>query len=136
RADQPLLDAAEHAFPALRAAYFTNAELATYGDARDYAERHRVQAEQLNEVETRSRSRGAPLDDYTVQRISSFLKSYGEMRRGEEFVMREVRSRARERIGWMAGGAFLVCAFLIAPGALGLIRRGVAAARLRPGQSV
>ena len=33
-----------------------------------------------------------------LRRISSFLKSYGEMRRGEEFVMREVaRTRARTR---------------------------------------
>jgi zinc/manganese transport system permease protein len=71
-----------------------------------------------------------------VQRISSFLKSYGEMSRGEEFVMREVRSRARERIRWMAGAALLVCAFLIAPGALGLVRRSAARARLRPGQRV
>jgi len=123
RADQPLLDAAEYAFPALRTAYFSRAEAATYADAREYAERHRAQAEQLNAVETRSRSQGDALDDYTVQRISSFLKSYGEMRRGEEFVMREVRSKARERVRWIAGAAMLVLAFLIAPGTLGRLRR-------------
>ena len=127
RADQPLLDAAEYSFPVLRAVYFNKSELATYADAREYAERHRLQAEHLNEVETRSRSQGAPLDDHMVQRISSFLKSYGEMRRGEEFVMREVRSRARERIRWIAGTALLVCAFLIAPGAMGLLRRSTGA---------
>jgi zinc/manganese transport system permease protein len=136
RADQPLLDAAEHVLPGLRAGYLSRAELATYQDARTYAERHRVEAERLSAVETRSRSQGAALDDYTVQRISSFLKSYGEMRRGEEFVMHEVRARARERIRWIAGAAFLVCAFLMAPGALGLVRRSAAKARLRPGQSV
>jgi zinc/manganese transport system permease protein len=129
RADQPLLDATEYAFPALRSAYFTRTEAATFADARDYAERHRVQAERLNEIETRSRSQGDALDDQMVQRISSFLKSYGEMRRGEEFVMREVRSRARERIRWIAGPALLVLAYLIAPGALGLLRRGASAGR-------
>src|SRR5262249_23081606 len=34
RADQPLLDAAEYAFPALQSAYFSRAEAATYADAR------------------------------------------------------------------------------------------------------
>jgi zinc/manganese transport system permease protein len=133
RADQPLLDAAEYVFPGLRAGYLSRVELATYQDARRYAERHRVEAERLNAMETRSRSQGEALDDSTVQRISSFLKSYGEMGRGEEFVMREVRSRARERIRWIAGAAFILCALLIAPGALGLVRRNAARMRLRPG---
>ena len=134
RADQPLLDAAEYLLPGLRAGYLSRVELATYQDARAYAERHRAEAERLSAFEMRSRSQGDALDDYTVQRISSFLKSYGEMRRGEEFVMHEVRARARERIRWIAGAAFVVCAFLIAPGALVLVRRS--AARLRYGQSV
>ena len=133
RADQPLLDAAEYVLPGLRAGYLSRVELATYQDARAYAERHRVEAERLNAMETRSRSQGDAIDDVTVQRISSFLKSYGEMRRGEEFVMREVRSRARERIRWIAGAAFILCALLIAPGALGLVRRNAARVRLRPG---
>ena len=133
RADQPLLDAAEYVLPGLRAGYLSRVELATYQDARAYAERHRVEAERLNAIETSSRSQGEALDDYTVQRISSFLKSYGEMRRGEEFVMREVRARARERIRWTAGAAFLVCALLIVPGALGLVWRNAARMRLRPG---
>jgi zinc/manganese transport system permease protein len=136
RADQPLLDAAEYMFPALRSGYLSRVEFATYDDARRYAERHRVEAERLNAMETRSRSQGDAIDDVTVQRISSFLKSYGEMRRGEEFVMREVRSRARERVRWIAGVSFVVCAFLIAPGALGLVRWSAARARLRQGQSV
>jgi zinc/manganese transport system permease protein len=123
RGDQPLLDAAEYAFPALRAAYFTRVELATYTDARDYAERHRLQAERLNELETRSRSQGVALDDVTVGRISSFLKSYGEMRGGEEFVMRETRARARERIRWLGGAGLLALALLIVPGAAGVLRR-------------
>jgi zinc/manganese transport system permease protein len=65
-----------------------------------------------------------------VQRISSFLKSYGEMRRGEEFVMHEVRSRARERVRWMVGAGMVVLALLLMPGALGLLRQG--GARLGP----
>ena len=124
RADQPLLDAAEYALPGLRAGYLSRAELATYHEARAYAERHRAEAERLSAIETRSRSQGDALDDFTVQRISSFLKSYGEMRRGEEFVMREVRARARERMRWIVGAGMLALAFMTAPGAVSLLRLG------------
>ena len=123
RADQPLIDAAEYFVPSLRAVYFTAGEAEVFADARQYAERYRLEAEKLNEFETASRSQGAALDDYMVARISSFLKSYGEMRRGEEFVMREVRSRARERARWVAGAVMLVIALLVVPGSVGLLQR-------------
>jgi len=115
RADQPLLDLAEWATPSLRRLYFTRAEAATYADATEYAERYRRQAEDLNERERRNRTEGQGLDDFAVARISSFLKSYGEMRKGEQFVMGEVRARARERIRWIGSLALLACAFLVAP---------------------
>ena len=106
---------AEYAAPWLRNLYFSKAEAVTFADARDYAERYRVEAERLNETEMRNRSQGDGLDDYMVRRISSFLKSYGEMRKGEQFVMNEVRARARERVRWIAGVALLVLALLSAP---------------------
>jgi zinc/manganese transport system permease protein len=115
RADQPLLDLAEWAIPSLRTLYFTRAEATTYADASKYAERYRREAEQLNERERRNRTEGQALDDFSVARISSFLKSYGEMRKGEQFVMGEVRMRARERIRWVASLGLLACACLIAP---------------------
>ena len=115
RADQPLLDVAEFAVPSLRNLYFSKAEAVTFADARDYAERYRIEAERLNESEIRNRSQGEALDDYMVRRISSFLKSYGEMRKGEQFVMNEVRARARERVRWIAGPALLVLVLLSAP---------------------
>jgi zinc/manganese transport system permease protein len=115
RSDQPLIDMVEYAVPPLRSVYFTKLELATYEDARQYAERHRLEAERLNDMETRNRSQGEPIDDATVRRISSFLKSYGEMRKGEQFVMAEVRARARERMRWGGGLGLLVFALLLAP---------------------
>ena len=115
RADQPLLDLAEWATPSLRRLYFTRAETTTYADATEYAERYRRQAEDLNERERRNRTEGQGLDDFAVARISSFLKSYGEMRKGEQFVMGEVRARARERIRWIGSLALLACAFLVVP---------------------
>jgi len=115
RADQPLIDLAEYAIPSLQMLYFTRAEATTFDDAREYAERYRKEAEQLNELERHKRTEGQALDDYSVARISSFLKSYGEMRKGEQFVMGEVRLRARERIRWVASLGLLALALLVAP---------------------
>jgi len=116
RADQPLLDAAELALPALRGLYMNASEEGLYQDAAAYADRYQRAAEQLNEREARSRFDARPLDDYETARISSFIKSYNEMRRGEEFVMREVRSRARARVRWIAGVLAIVLALLFVPG--------------------
>jgi zinc/manganese transport system permease protein len=115
RADQPLIDLAEYAVPQLRSLYFTSSEQAAFADAGAYAERYRREAEELNERERRNRTEGETLDDFSVARISSFLKSYGEMRKGEQFVMGEVRARARERVRWIAAGALLLLALLFAP---------------------
>jgi zinc/manganese transport system permease protein len=115
RADQPLLDAAETTIPALRKLYLSRSEAATFADASAYAARYGTEAEQLNERERRSRTQGEALDDFSVARISSFLKSYGEMRKGEQFVMHEVRARARERIRWVGAIGLLAIGLLIAP---------------------
>jgi zinc/manganese transport system permease protein len=115
RADQPLLDIIEYALPSLRTLYFSRLEMATYAEAGEYAERHRTAAERLNDLEKRKRTEGEALDDVSIGRISSFLKSYGEMRKGEQFVMGEVRARARERMRWGASVVLLVLALLCAP---------------------
>ena len=115
RADQPVIDMVEYALPSLRTLYFTRAEEASFVEASEYAERHRIAAEQLNELEKRNRTEGEALDDVKLGRISSFLKSYGEMRKGEQFVMAEVRARARERVRWSASLGLLTLALLLAP---------------------
>jgi zinc/manganese transport system permease protein len=115
RADQPLLDTIETAVPSLRALYFNRSEAATFAEASETAERHRTAAEQLNDLEKRNRTEGEALDDFSIGRISSFLKSYGEMRKGEQFVMSEVRARARERVRWGASLLLLALALLVAP---------------------
>jgi zinc/manganese transport system permease protein len=115
RADQPLIDIIEYALPSLRALYFTRTEETTFVDASEYAERYRIDAERLNDLEKRRRTEGETLDDVSVGRISSFLKSYGEMRKGEQFVMGEVRARARERMRWGTSVGLLTLALLIAP---------------------
>jgi zinc/manganese transport system permease protein len=84
-------------------------------DAHNYAERYLGQAEELNEREKRNRTETVAFDDFTLARISSFLKSYGEMRKGELFVMAEVRARARERGRWVLAPTGLALALLLAP---------------------
>jgi zinc/manganese transport system permease protein len=115
RADQPLIDLVEYLVPSLRSLYLSPVEQATFADAGAYAERYRAEAEELNDRERRTRTEGEALDDFSVARISSFLKSYGEMRKGEQFVMDEIRARARERIRWGASMGLLAFALLLAP---------------------
>ena len=115
RADQPVLDGAAHVFPSLRMIYLTRAEQAVLTDASERAEHYRTEAERVNDLEKRSRSEGEALDDFTVARISSFLRSYGEMRSGELFVTTEVRGRARGRVRWAGSFALLALALLVAP---------------------
>ena len=115
RADQPVLDWAEYMFPSLSTFYLNRGEQAALADSSEHAERYRIEAERLNELERRSRSEGEAMDDFTVARISSFLRSYGEMRRGEQFVMTEVRARARQRLRWAGSSALLALALLVTP---------------------
>jgi zinc/manganese transport system permease protein len=115
RADQPLLDMLEYVAPSLRNLYFTKTEAATWRDANEYAERHRLAAAQLIELERTRRTQGETLGEAEVQRISSFLKSYAEMRKGEQFVLGEVRARARERIRWSVAFGLLAAGLLLAP---------------------
>ena len=138
RADHPLFDVDRISRSAgSRALSHPKARPTSTRTPTTYAERYRRQADELNERETRSRAAGEVLDDLAVRRISSFIKSYGEMRRGEEFVQREVRARARERVRWVVGSAMLLAALAIAPGVLtGAVafgQRGARAGRPREG---
>ena len=110
RSDQPLLDLVERAFPAVRAAYMDDKARATSAEAVQYAERYRTEAAKLRAREEERRWKGEPLDEVEVRRIGSFLKSYNEMTRGEEFVVREVRGRAREENRWSIAGVLIALA--------------------------
>jgi zinc/manganese transport system permease protein len=102
RADQPLLDAVEAAWPSAREAYFNAPERGIYTDAENYAKRYSAEMTRLSKLEIGSRWQGAEIDDETIRKISSFQQSYNEMIKGERFVMQEIRSRARERLRWTA----------------------------------
>ncbi|HSS28412.1 MAG TPA: metal ABC transporter permease [Usitatibacter sp.] len=110
RADQPVLDALESAFPAVRTAYMDEKSRAIADDAGRYAERYRSDAEKLRAQESERRWKGEPMGEEDVRRTASYLKSYNEMLKGETFVVREVRDRAREANRWSIGIVFLVIA--------------------------
>jgi zinc/manganese transport system permease protein len=115
RADQPVLDAIEQFIPGVRAAYMDEKSTRIAADAETYAERYRVESARLREKEAERRWKGAPLDEIEVRRVASFLKSYNEMIKGETFVVREVRSRAREARRFALAGIFMLIALAFFP---------------------
>jgi len=117
RADQPLIDGLEAAIPVMRDAYFNPVEMAVYREAKQEAARHAGEAERLNARETKSRAEGAAIDDMELRKLSSFVRSYAEMRNGELYVMREVSARARERARWWAGPLLILLGMAAIPGA-------------------
>lgn len=108
RADQPLFDSVERYVPSLRNAYFTKDEGVMHADAQRYVARYTAELNRLGEMEARNRYEKTETDDFLVQKISSFQQSYNEMIKGETFVIREVRSRARERLRWPAAITSLI----------------------------
>ena len=114
RADQPLLDAVEALVPQARHAYMDAQASAIAADAQSYAQRYRDEAERLRAREAESRGKGESLDELEVRRIAAFLKSYNEMIAGESFVVREVRSRAREARRIAIGAVLLAAAGALA----------------------
>jgi hypothetical protein len=108
-----VLDALERMFPAVRAAYMDSRSMAIAADAEAYLTRYRAESQAVRDLEAERRWKGAPLDESEVRRVASFLKSHNEMMKGEEFVMREMRNRAREvRRLWIAA-VFLLFALAL-----------------------
>ena len=124
KADQPLLDTAEWLTPAVRATYMDEGERQVHGEAAAYVDRYRAEAQRLSAIEVQSRARGQALDDFQIMRISSVIKSTNEMRKGEEFVQREVRGRARERARWGLAAIMALAALMVAPGGWRRLRAG------------
>ena len=123
RADQPLLDALERAWPAVRHVYMDAKVRAIAEEAERYAGRYRDEADRLRALEAERRWKGERMDEQEVRRVASFLKSYNEMTAGESFVMREVRGRARESARWWLGAALLLFAIAIAGSRRAAFRR-------------
>ena len=112
RAEHPLLNSLEAFSPAVRLVYFNAKERAVYEDAQAYESRYAAESVRLRSIERSGRWQNAAVDDAAVIRIASFQQSYNEMMKGEQYVMQETRSRARERhrgpVALAAAGMFVL----------------------------
>jgi zinc/manganese transport system permease protein len=111
QADQPLLDALEAWYPAIRAPFLNNEEREIFQRAAVSEAQVQAQAKRLNDRERNSRWQGAELSDEEVRKISSYVQSFQEMQKGEEFVQREIRNKARARQRWVVGIPLMLISF-------------------------
>jgi len=126
RADQPILALLDHATGIGPERFMTAGERAAFGEALIAGERFRREAERMDALEKATRWQGAPLSADEVRRLSSYMQSFNEMARGEDFVADHLRGRARERERWYAG---LPLAGLSLAGLIWLARRSLRARR-------
>jgi zinc/manganese transport system permease protein len=124
RADQPMLDVLEWAIGIGPEVFLEPNEREIYTDALKEVRIRQAQATQLTTVERQSRWQGEPLSDEAVRHMGAFQQAYNEMARGEDFVLRSLSARARERERWYVGPAILVAAIL---GLLVVLPRGLRA---------
>lgn len=103
RADHPLLDAVEMVWPDARAVFLSAEQARELAEAELAATHYEGEAARLNAKERDSRWEGAPLTDEALRRLSSYVQSFNEMAKGERFVAREMRNRARTRQRWVLG---------------------------------
>lgn len=113
RADQPLLDLLEGWQPNVRTAFLTASERETVRDAEREAAQVAEAARRLSELEHRSRYSGREISDEELRRLSSYVQSYQEMQKGEQFVQRELRNRARHRQRWWFGLPMIATAVVL-----------------------
>jgi len=108
RADQPLLDALEAVQPAIRDYFLSPIERDIYASAANVESKIRGESSRIGQLERESRWQGSELTDDEVRRLASYVQSFQEMQKGEQFVQREIRNRARERQRWAIGVPLLL----------------------------
>ena len=113
RADQPLLDALEARFPQVRIAFLTSAEQETFLQAVATAANVEAHAKRIDAMERNSRWHGTELSDDQLRKLSSYAQTFQEMQKGEEFVQREIRNKARERQRWIVGLPLILTALAL-----------------------
>ena len=113
--DQPLLDSVEFMYPNLRFLYLNKIEKKIQIDVQEHAIKYKKRIEELNSQENESRWKGSQLTEEQIQKVSSFLRIYNEMIRGENYVLREVVGRARERNRYTISIIFLLLGVIFIP---------------------
>jgi zinc/manganese transport system permease protein len=102
-ADQPFLDLLETYQPTIRQLFLTLEERQIFAEAFSVENQVRSQIEQLDAIERNSRWQGAELTQEELRQLSSYTVSFQEMEKGEQFVQRELRNKARDRQRWVLG---------------------------------
>ena len=112
RADQPMFDLLQSATGIGPATFLAVQERAVYVEALKDAGYRRSQESQLTTLERQSRWRGDGLSETEVRRIGSFQQTFNEMARGDDFVVKSLSGRARERERWYVGLPLLITSLL------------------------
>jgi zinc/manganese transport system permease protein len=100
RADQPVLDLAEHVSGVGFQRFLQPEERQAYADALNSVRSLQGQAARLTREERQSRWQGEGLSDDAVRNLGSFQQAFSEMAKGQDFVLRQLKARARERQRW------------------------------------
>ena len=111
-ADQPVLDLLQSATGIGPEPFLTVEEREAYGGALNDAHYRQWQVTQLSLSERQSRWQGEELSDTAVRRIGSFQQTFNEMLRGEDFVLKSLSGRARQRERWYIGPPLLIIAMI------------------------
>jgi hypothetical protein len=95
--DHHWLDWIEDAVPGIELAFLTPAERQTWRDSREALERGTAELRRLKTLEVDVQWGRAKLTPEQQERLRQFLASRGEITAGDRFVLKALRSRARER---------------------------------------
>jgi zinc/manganese transport system permease protein len=96
-ADQPLLDALEIRYPTIRQVFLDLRERQLLDQAQNGTTQNQSKLQRLDAIERNSRWQGAELTGEELWQLTSYTLSFQEMEKGEQFVQRELRNKARDR---------------------------------------
>jgi zinc/manganese transport system permease protein len=96
-ADQPAIELVEKLTGTGPERFLTRAERGAYRQAAASARWKHAQANRMLVEERRARWEGEGLSDESIVRIGTFQQAFNEMARGEDFVLRQLTTRARRR---------------------------------------
>lgn len=102
-ADHPILDSLESYHPALRSLFLTTDEADILTDASINSNYLRSQITDLDTKEQESRWLGEGITDEELRTMASYTLSFQEMDKGEQFVQKTMRNKARDRQRWVMG---------------------------------
>ena len=118
-ADQPWLDALEHAAPIAQEAFLTSTEREIRRDSIESIERASAELTRLRALEQDVRWGAKEMDAEKQERLRQYLAGRSELQAGDRLVLQELRARARERQRYALGVPLL----LLGAGAFVLVKR-------------